>query len=274
MLSLRRDRSATSCSGAHASLPEKGRIGVSREPSHIAGVVADRQRFVCAPRLHPPLPSCGLTTPEEGSKFKMDSQHVPESTESTDFQASVRAGISREMVRLCKEKFGRGLTKARTEFAGPDIVVCTLEDTLHASRETAGGDGRAPAPSRHAAVFPACDEERIHRDHQKNPSGARSAPSTAASTRTPASRWRPFHLCQPLLRTQQTSLGPTPGTDPNGAVRREALTGLCYVVDSAGSRRMLRAGAHGKPDSRAPAHGRGGGLKSLAERSPFVTAAS
>ena len=35
---------------------------------------------------------------------------------------SVRAEISREMVRLYKELFGRGPTKARTEFAGPDIV--------------------------------------------------------------------------------------------------------------------------------------------------------
>jgi len=34
------------------------------------------------------------------------------------------------MVRIYKEQFGRGPTKARTEFAGPDIVICTLEDSL------------------------------------------------------------------------------------------------------------------------------------------------
>lgn len=45
-------------------------------------------------------------------------------------QDSVRAEISREMVRLYKEQFGRGPTKARTEFAGPDVVICTLEDSL------------------------------------------------------------------------------------------------------------------------------------------------
>jgi uncharacterized protein YbcI len=45
-------------------------------------------------------------------------------------QDSVRAEISREMVRLYKEQFGRGPTKARTEFAGPDIVICTLEHSL------------------------------------------------------------------------------------------------------------------------------------------------
>jgi uncharacterized protein YbcI len=43
---------------------------------------------------------------------------------------SVRAEISREMVRLYKGQFGRGPTKARTEFAGPDIVISTLEDSF------------------------------------------------------------------------------------------------------------------------------------------------
>ena len=43
---------------------------------------------------------------------------------------SVRAEISREMVRLYKSRFGRGPTRARAHFAGPDLIVCTLEDTL------------------------------------------------------------------------------------------------------------------------------------------------
>ncbi|HET7589502.1 MAG TPA: Na-translocating system protein MpsC family protein [Solirubrobacterales bacterium] len=43
---------------------------------------------------------------------------------------SIRAEISREMVRLYKELFGRGPTRARTEFAGPDIVLCSLENTF------------------------------------------------------------------------------------------------------------------------------------------------
>jgi uncharacterized protein YbcI len=60
----------------------------------------------------------------------MNDQLVSESAETADPHASVRAEISREMVRLYKEQFGRGPTKARTEFAGPDIVVCTLEDTF------------------------------------------------------------------------------------------------------------------------------------------------
>jgi uncharacterized protein YbcI len=34
------------------------------------------------------------------------------------------------MVRLYKELFGRGPTRARTDFAGPDVVVSTLENTF------------------------------------------------------------------------------------------------------------------------------------------------
>jgi uncharacterized protein YbcI len=38
--------------------------------------------------------------------------------------------ISNEMVRIYKEQFGRGPTKARTYYAGPDVLVCLLENTL------------------------------------------------------------------------------------------------------------------------------------------------
>jgi uncharacterized protein YbcI len=43
------------------------------------------------------------------------------------------AAVSNAMVKLHKEQFGRGPTGARTEFAGPDTVVCTLEDALLAA---------------------------------------------------------------------------------------------------------------------------------------------
>jgi uncharacterized protein YbcI len=38
--------------------------------------------------------------------------------------------ISDEMVRLYKEQFGRGPTRVRTYWAGPDTVTVILEDTL------------------------------------------------------------------------------------------------------------------------------------------------
>jgi uncharacterized protein YbcI len=47
-----------------------------------------------------------------------------------DPQISKLAEISREMVRIYKSQFGRGPTKARSDFAGPDLLVVTLEDSL------------------------------------------------------------------------------------------------------------------------------------------------
>ncbi len=43
---------------------------------------------------------------------------------------SVRMAVSNAMVGLYKEKFGRGPTKAHTQFAGPDVLVSTLQDSL------------------------------------------------------------------------------------------------------------------------------------------------
>jgi uncharacterized protein YbcI len=49
---------------------------------------------------------------------------------------SVTAQISNEMVRLYKELFGRGPTHARTNFAGPDTILVTLENTLTPAERT------------------------------------------------------------------------------------------------------------------------------------------
>ena len=43
---------------------------------------------------------------------------------------SVLSAISSEMVRLYKDQFGRGPTKTRTNWAGPDVLVVTLEQTF------------------------------------------------------------------------------------------------------------------------------------------------
>ncbi len=40
------------------------------------------------------------------------------------------AEISNAMVRIYKEQFGRGPTRTRTNYAGPDILIATLEDSL------------------------------------------------------------------------------------------------------------------------------------------------
>ena len=52
-------------------------------------------------------------------------------TDTVDTQGqSVPMAVSNAMVRLYKEQFGRGPTKARTHFAGPDTLISTLEDSL------------------------------------------------------------------------------------------------------------------------------------------------
>jgi uncharacterized protein YbcI len=45
-------------------------------------------------------------------------------------QTTMLSAISDEMVRLYKEQFGRGPTRARTNWAGGDVLIAVLEDTL------------------------------------------------------------------------------------------------------------------------------------------------
>ena len=49
---------------------------------------------------------------------------------SEDRTRSVLESISTAMVRLHKEQFGRGPTRSRAFFAGPDGVVCVMRDAL------------------------------------------------------------------------------------------------------------------------------------------------
>ena len=43
---------------------------------------------------------------------------------------SLLASVSNALVRIFKEQFGRGPTKARSYFAGPDTLICVLEDSF------------------------------------------------------------------------------------------------------------------------------------------------
>ena len=45
-------------------------------------------------------------------------------------QANLLMEVSNTMVRLFKEQFGRGPTSARSYWAGPDALMCVLEDSL------------------------------------------------------------------------------------------------------------------------------------------------
>jgi uncharacterized protein YbcI len=51
-------------------------------------------------------------------------------SEDAERSESDLAEISRGLVRLYREHFGKGPIKTRTEFAGPNVVICSLEGTL------------------------------------------------------------------------------------------------------------------------------------------------
>jgi len=55
---------------------------------------------------------------------------APSEQSSEEVQSSKLAELSQAMVKLYKEQFGRGPVKARSYWAGSDILVCTLEDSL------------------------------------------------------------------------------------------------------------------------------------------------
>jgi uncharacterized protein YbcI len=53
---------------------------------------------------------------------------TPQSPGTSHHEISLE--ISNGMVQLYKELFGRGPSRARTHFAGPDVVICTLEKSF------------------------------------------------------------------------------------------------------------------------------------------------
>jgi uncharacterized protein YbcI len=61
-------------------------------------------------------------------------------TPQTDFGYRDRQGlelqeVTNAMVRLYKELFGRGPTKARSNYAGPDTLIATIENSLTAAEQ-------------------------------------------------------------------------------------------------------------------------------------------
>src|SRR4051794_29766044 len=53
-----------------------------------------------------------------------------EQQEAPSRDGSLLLAVSNEMVRIFKEQFGRGPTKVRASWAGPDVLTVLLEDTL------------------------------------------------------------------------------------------------------------------------------------------------
>ena len=58
-----------------------------------------------------------------------DEQRPPDPA-IAEARTSILMEVSNAMVRLYKDQFGRGPTKARSYWSGPDAIACFLEDTL------------------------------------------------------------------------------------------------------------------------------------------------
>jgi uncharacterized protein YbcI len=56
-------------------------------------------------------------------------QHYPEAG-AAEARPSILMEVSNAMVRLYKDQFGRGPTKSRSFWVGPNAIACFLEDTL------------------------------------------------------------------------------------------------------------------------------------------------
>ncbi len=64
-----------------------------------------------------------------------DEQQSAQSS-ADDTRTSILSEVSSAMVRVYKEQFGRGPTRTRSFWAGPDALVCLLEDTLTPAERT------------------------------------------------------------------------------------------------------------------------------------------
>jgi uncharacterized protein YbcI len=60
----------------------------------------------------------------------MSISEEPPPAEAADGTGQMMARLSDEMVKLYKEQFGRGPTRVRSHFAGPDTVIVVLENTF------------------------------------------------------------------------------------------------------------------------------------------------
>ncbi len=60
----------------------------------------------------------------------MNDDHPTAAADGGDPPPNLLSAVSNEMVRIYKDQFGRGPTKTRTNWAGPDVLVVTLEDTF------------------------------------------------------------------------------------------------------------------------------------------------
>src|SRR5215210_3700580 len=113
--------------GATAPLARRSRMERGGAPDQVIGRLSRPTSFrpLFGVLAKTPCPR----RPRSESRRTMEDE-LAERREAQDGQQSVLASISREMVRLYKEQFGRGPTRTRTDWAGSDVLVCTLESTF------------------------------------------------------------------------------------------------------------------------------------------------
>ena len=59
-----------------------------------------------------------------------DAASRTDGSEPTHARAGQLTQVTRAIVSIYKEQFGRGPNHARSHYAGPDSIVCYLEETL------------------------------------------------------------------------------------------------------------------------------------------------
>lgn len=65
--------------------------------------------------------------------MQAESRHSLNAAERTELH---RSELSNAIVQLYKERFGRGPTKVRTNYARPDVILVTLENSLTPAERT------------------------------------------------------------------------------------------------------------------------------------------
>jgi uncharacterized protein YbcI len=71
------------------------------------------------------------------------------------------ANVSNAMVALHKEQFGRGPVRARSNFAGADTLICTLEDSLMPAEHALVGMGQAERVEEARLYFQSATRDRF-----------------------------------------------------------------------------------------------------------------
>jgi uncharacterized protein YbcI len=66
-----------------------------------------------------------MAASESSAEDEIENQFAPR-----DERPGQLTQVTRAMVAIYKDQFGRGPTHARSHYAGPDMIVCALEDTL------------------------------------------------------------------------------------------------------------------------------------------------